>query len=394
MKAFAYVAELALSILLVPAVKLLRLVGWTPRHVTIVGWWGSETVGDVAILGQLLTELREIAPATPVRIISFDASVTRASLKELERSDVSLYALGAGSAWALISSRCVVVGGGPLMESPSMAPWSWRHSVARSAGANVLLYANGIGPVRTPSGERAIANIVRRASHVVVRDQASVAWSAQHAPRTSVTLSFDPAFDFVRAHCAIGALRRNQLALALRTPPATYLDATDTGGATEKFLDTLATSLNALAQTSDIQFAGIVMHEGGADSDDAALYERLRTKLAQPDRLKVAKAQRVSDVIRTLQESRGALTVRFHAMIFALATDTPFIAVDYARPDGKVSAAAEDLGRSAHVVTWDALDSTDLSKRLVALLNTTAASPVDVRAKSDARRAVLRAAIS
>jgi polysaccharide pyruvyl transferase WcaK-like protein len=393
-KAFAYVAELALAALLVPATKLLKLVGWQPRHVTIVGWWGSETVGDVAILGQLLAELRETAPTVPVRVISFDAQITRTSLRELQRSDIPVYALGPSSAWGLVSSRCVVVGGGPLMESPSMRPWAWRHRVARAAGANVLLYANGIGPVRSPAGVDAIASIVRGASHVVLRDVGSVQWCAQHAQRSDVTLSFDPAFDFVHAHRTAGVLRRPQLALALRTPPAAYLGASDTAAATERFLDRLAASLNALVKTHDVQFAGIVMHEGFTDSDDAALYERLRAKLTEPARLHVAPAQKVSDVIRTLQESHGALTVRFHAMIFALATDTPFVAVDSARPDGKVSAAADDIGRAAHVVTWDALNSDDLSKRLGELLSTTAAAPIDVRARSAARRAVLRAALS
>lgn len=394
MKAFAYVAELVLAALLVPATKLLKLVGWQPHHVTIVGWWGSETVGDVAILGQLLAELRETAPDVPVRVISFDAQLTRTSLRELQRSDVPVYALGPSSAWALVSSHCLVVGGGPLMESPSMRPWTWRHRVARAGGANVMLYANGIGPVRSPAGEDAIASIVRKATHVVVRDAGSVQWCAQHAQRSDVTLSFDPAFDFVHARRAAGVLRRPQLALALRTPPSAYLGATNAAAAAERFLDTLAASLNALAKSHDVQFAGIVMHEGFADSDDAALYERLRAKLTEPARLHVAPAQRVTDVIRTLQESRGALTVRFHAMIFALATDTPFVAVDYARPDGKVTAAAEDVGHSASVVTWDALNAEDLTRRLSAALNAAPVPAIDVRAKSDARRAVLRAALS
>jgi polysaccharide pyruvyl transferase WcaK-like protein len=393
-RALAYIAELVVGLLLVPAVKLLRIVGWTPRHVTIVGWWGSETVGDVAILGQLLAEIRETAPEAPVCIISFDTSITRASLNELQRSDVVLHALGAGSAWALVSARCVVVGGGPLMESPSMSPWAWRQGLARLAGANVLLYGNGIGPVRSTNCARAITSIVRSATHVVVRDTSSMQWCAKNAHRTNVTLSFDPAFDFIHAHRTTGVLRRPQLALALRTPPASYLGAHDTAAATATFLTTLATVLNALADQSDVQFAGIVMHEGFSDSDDAALYEQLRAKLSRPSRLHVAKSQRVSDVVRTLQESRGALTVRFHAMIFALATDTPFVAVDYARPEGKVSAAADDIGRLAHVIAWDALNADDLTKRLSAMLTAEAPAGLDVRAKSDARRAVLRSTLS
>jgi hypothetical protein len=80
-------------------------------------------------------------------------------------------------------------------------------------------------------------------------------------------------------------------------------------------------------------------------------------------------------------------------MIFALATDTPFVAVDYARPDGKVSAAATDIGRSDDVILWDALTVEALTAKLLSALDAGEITPPDLRAKTDMRLAVLRAAL-
>lgn len=394
MKAARHAVELLLAALLVPVVRVRRALGWRPTGVTIVGWWGSETVGDVAILGQLLAECHSVAPDLAVTIVSFDPVLTRATLRELGREDVILRHTGLSSAWAIVGCRAQVVGGGPLMESPSMAAWAWRVRLARAAGARVLLYANGIGPVRSPRVERAIVRLLRGATQVVLRDAASARWCQQRAGREDVTPSFDPAFDFVRARRRDAVPRRPQLALALRTAPATYLGAANPAEAMERFIATVADALNAVTRSHDVQFVGIVMHRDFADSDDPSLYARLRARLTEPARLVVPEPQRIADVTRILQESRGALTVRFHAMIFALATDTPFVAIDYARPEGKVSAAAADVGRSGDVVAWDALDGASLANRVRALLDAPALPPPDLADAAARRRAQLGVALS
>lgn len=394
MKGLRHALELLFAVMLLPAALLLRLVGWHPRGITIVGWWGSETVGDVAILGQLLEECREIAPELSVTIVSFDATHTRATLTELGRDDVVLVSTGPASAWAIIGCRTQIVGGGPLMESPSMPLWAWRGRLARAAGARVLLYANGIGPIRTPRAERAIARLLRTATHIVVRDSTSRQWCEERAGRVDVVQSFDPAYDYVRGQRSIGRTRRAQLALALRAAPAAYLGAADSALATANFLDAIAAALNAVTSAHDIQIVGIVMHTGFADSDDAMLYEQLRARLREPARLIVPASQRVQDVIRILEESQAALTVRFHAMIFSLATDTPFVAIDYARPAGKVSAAAADVGREGDVIPWDAVSGDGLAAQLHALLDVSGPRQTNVGDGTSSRREQLRSALS
>src|SRR5690606_10799881 len=192
---------------------------------------------------------------------------------------------------------------------------------------------------------------------------------------------------YVRELAAADGPRRGaQLALALREPPASYLGDLDRETAREHFLDLLAASLNALLARRPLTLVGCVMHTGFDDSDDHVMYARLRTRLRDPERLRVAPGRHsLQDVVRAFRASQGAFAVRFHAMILALATETPFVAVDYARPAGKVSAAAELAGVAAQVMPWDSLESAELLQRLESALDT----PVTVPNLESARRARL-----
>lgn len=395
MKGVAYAVEICVLAVLAPVARTLRLLGWRFSGVAILGWWGSETVGDVAILGQLLDECRQVAPNARLTVISFDTAITRRTLAALEAPDVALAAVGVRSGWAMATSQRVIVGGGPLMESPSMVVWAWSARLARIAGAGILCYANGIGPVRTERTARAIVALTRASTHVVLRDDASRAWLAERDAAVHAIVAFDPAFDFVRGRVgALGPKRRMQLALALRTPPPSYLGDLDAGSATDAFLDLIAESLNALARTHAVPLVGVVMHDGTGHSDDHAMYARLRARLVHPELLTVRPGHHtLDDAIRDIGESRAALTVRFHAMILALASGTPFIAVDYARPEGKVSRAAAMVGHEGDVVTWDALRSAGLTSRLQSLIDGEPAAVPNLEAARQRRVDVLREAL-
>lgn len=395
MKALAYAAELALALLLVPARFALRIAGWRPSGVAIVGWWGSETVGDIAILGQLLTEIDATGSGLRPTVVSFDASLTRRSLSTLGRSGVPVMPLGPASAWTIVGARAVVFGGGPLMESPTLPLWAMRAAVARLAGARVMLYGNGIGPLRSARASRAVARLLQRSTQVTLRDGAAIQWARQHVPGLQAAQTFDPAFDYVRSARDRSVAREPVLAIALRTPPAAYLGIADVTPATERFLTLLARTLDGLLDRHELSLEGIVMHTGHPDSDDHALYERLRAKLRHAHRLHVSPGvHSPAQVIATLQRSSVALTVRFHAMVFALATETPFVAIDYARPEGKVSASAQDVGRGADVIAWDALEEGLLTARLEAALASKPVAPPEVGAARELRRRMLAAALA
>ena len=370
MKLLAHLLELVVAALGVPVARVRRLLGMTPTRITIVGWWGSETVGDEAILGQLLHECSEVRAGAPLALVSFNLRVSRRTLLGLGRADVVLVPVGGASGWLIASSRCVIYGGGPLLESDTMPLWAARSALARAAGARVMLYACGIGPIRTKRTAAAVRSIVRLADTVVVRDEESATWARNARDGRAVDISRDPAFNFVqRAATAPAERSQTRLALLLRTPPRSALGSSNGVMTGEDFLKLLASSLNTLLATDPVELVGCVMYSEPGDASDHDVYRRLAAKLAKPDRLRVAPGYHsIEQVVQTLQCSAGALTVRFHGMVFAIATETPFVAVDYEVPSGKVSATALLERNADAVIKWADLDEADLTARLRALM--------------------------
>lgn len=396
MKRIRHAVEVAVAALFTLPLALLARLGIRSRAVTIIGWWGSETVGDIAILGQLLADCRDLAPTRRLRIVSFDPTVTRASLQELGRPDVRVVPVGPRSAFALLHSHAVVVGGGPLMDSPSVRVWAWRVRLARITGARIVLYAVGIGPVRTAAATAAIRDILAVARHIALRDRASLQWAAQSLRHREAVICVDPAWSYVRTLRDPALARRpDTLALALRLPSPPYLGGAPRDEGPARFLATVAAVLNRLARERGLRFEASVMHEGFAESDDRKLYADLQSRLADPTWLSVAPGRHsVSQVVQSIATAAAALTVRFHGFVIAAATDTPVVAVDYATPHGKVTAAAELLGRADSVLRWDELDEGRLFQALTRALDSPRVPPASLDLGETARRTMLASALA
>ena len=397
MKRVAHLLEIAAALTLLPAARFRRLRRGTPPAALVAGWWGSETIGDVAILGQLLVELRQVAPDATIAISSFRPSRTRETLRDLQMEDVIVLPVGVRSGWATVASRCLVFGGGPLMESPSMPVWALRAWAARLAGASVALYACGVGPIRRWRTRLAISSLLRAATHVVLRDEASRRAFEALAGGRDAAVAFDPAYDYVAALPGRRPSRdARQIALVLRAPTRAYLEGEGEEAAAERLLGVIGEALNRLQrERPDLHLIGLAMDTGHAESDDHQVYARLRAALDRPDRLSVAPGRHsLAHVALGLASSKAALTVRFHGMVFALATGTPFVAIDYSPPAGKVSATAECAGVKPRVVAWADLDGPAIAEALLRALDEPDLAPCrDLDVDGDLRRAALAAAL-
>ena len=379
MRLAAYLAEAAIGVLALPAAWLLRLRpggrGKRRPKVVVQGWYGSETAGDVAILGQVLREWEAALAGARLMVASFEPRITRRTLAELGRQDLPVLETGAASAWHQATAACTVFGGGPLMESRSMPFWALRALLARLAGGKVVVHGCGIGPLRSRRGRAWVGWILRLSNRVLLRDRRSAELYPRLLERRPASVSFDPAYDYVRARrpaAPAAAAAEPVLALFLRLPPPVFLHSHDRARA--GFLPLVAAALDRLAEERGARFVGLVMHGDFPESDDAGVYRALAGLLEQPRRLIVPEGyQSFARILSVLAAASAALTVRFHGMIFSLALDKPFLAIDYTVPRGKTRAAAEVVGAAERVIAWQDLGPQTLAHRLDALLDEAAA---------------------
>src|SRR5688500_901706 len=149
-------------------------------RVLIAGYYGARNLGDEAILGALLQGLAG-APAT-VTVLSHDPAAT-ASTHGVAACGWDTAALVA----AVADAEVVVLGGGGLLQDywgsrtedlfgrrqGGLAAYASVPLLARALGKPAMLYAVGVGPLRTAEGRELARTAAAAVDVATVRDEES-----------------------------------------------------------------------------------------------------------------------------------------------------------------------------------------------------------------------------
>lgn len=357
-----YIIEILCGLLLLPISYMMRKA-YGKKDITIVGWYGSETVGDVAILGEILNELRIIFPEYSINLVSFNSKLTQISLDWLGESEsIKICPLGFLSALSIMRSKYVVIGGGPLMESPSMAFWALRSSLIKISGGKQIVYACGVGPIRSKSCKSKIRTILKNSEIKILRDkQFEHYFKNEDVLSENTLISFDPALNYVvdMSHRAKNDNKTNQsIVLFLQRPPNRYLDGHKID--LDKYYTEMSNFLDKLIENKNARFVGLVMQD-----DDRLVYEEIRKRMKDSSRLSVAsEPHSLEYIIKTLSSAESVVSSRFHGMIFSIGLNKKFIAIDCTVPEGKISASAIAAGYAESVLKWDDLSSVNLMAKI------------------------------
>ena len=142
-------------------------------RVVMSGYYGFGNAGDDAILDSIQQAVRAASDDVSVTVLSNDPELTKKQygLDAIPRFRV----LRVFS--ALREGDVLLSGGGSLLQdTTSTRSLLYYLSVIRCAQwlhKPVMLYANGIGPVRKPANRRRVRHVVERAALVTLRDHAS-----------------------------------------------------------------------------------------------------------------------------------------------------------------------------------------------------------------------------
>ncbi len=173
------------------------------QGILIAGSYGASNLGDEAMLKILLQRLPqgsgrfvlsgrpadtwirhagwdEIGPHLPFGLRSFFSPAWLKSLRLIRQS------------------RLVLLGGGGLFvddySAKAVPLWAWHIFCFRLLGRPVILFANSIGPLRTPMGRFLAARALRRCQKIMVRDADSLRLAQNLAPEIPAFLGADLAF--------------------------------------------------------------------------------------------------------------------------------------------------------------------------------------------------------
>ncbi len=293
------------------------------QPVLLCGYYGEHNLGDDALLESLLSQLPTGVKAC---VTAFDqqsveqrhgvATVPRRSLRAVLK--------------ALASSRALVLGGGSLLQDStsfrSLLYYSALIVSARLQGKPVLLWAQGLGPLRRRRSRSLVRLLLPMTTGVTWRDAASA--QLGRALGLAAPHGSDAVWGLQRQHW-LG--RGGPLLVCWR--PTAHLR----GDAWRPYLE----ALELLAERSNREVIWLPFHR---DQDRDLLTQLTAAGLvgeALHRRSRVIQARTPTEAMALFRTAGLVVAMRLHALILAALSGAPVSALSY---DPKVQACATELG--------------------------------------------------
>jgi polysaccharide pyruvyl transferase WcaK-like protein len=323
--------------------------------VLIMGWYGRETTGDKAILASLLHNIA----GHPIRILksTYDVDYSRQTLNEIEAPTVRCLPNDIASfRKALDDVDVVVIGGGPLKESGEMLEWFMRVAIAKSLGKKIMVYGCGIGPLHSSRSRRHVAQILRLADRITLRDAIAVKNAIELGiPADRITLAADPAMGLLIP--SVGFADRNleplTIGVSLRRLTKHYAPTGRTTEATMQeatFHDAAKCTVRRVLQMHGTQVVLVPMALRRED-DDRVVLRLLHAGLGHDPRISlIADSPSPAALLEHFKGFDFFVAMRFHSAVFAMLSQIPLVAIDYDSQGGKTTGLMQAMGLSEFVL--------------------------------------------
>ncbi|MEO0683509.1 MAG: polysaccharide pyruvyl transferase family protein [Cyanobacteria bacterium J06649_11] len=338
--------------------------------VLIIGWYGTETAGDKAILWSVVNKLRSrTAPPQKIYLSSLHPFVTNWTVKELNLNDVKVVETYTKEFERVSDSVDeVVVGGGPLMDIEPLNHILYAFIKAAKKGRIARIEGCGVGPLTNQLYTTVVSEIFRLSNHITLRDAVSASRGANEFNVSNVRIGSDPAVQYVEYIKATDITfdksnrleKRGNVSCFLREWTTEYrgdLSADEFIYLKQKFETQLVEMILALSSKAN-NINLLPMHTFSVGGDDRYFNRKLAKRLLSTAREKNL-TQPVSfvrgpasplEILKSMSSSRLNICMRFHSVLFAETLGVPYIAIDYTN-GGKIKAFLESKAKTHKLIT-------------------------------------------
>lgn len=327
--------------------------------VTIIGWYGTETIGDRGILAGLISacaaaggetleiNLGSLFPIYSERVLEEDIAF-HCECAGPRKLDVRVFDVL--DCFALREkirrSDLLMMGGGPLMDLRELYVMQFAFMFAKTHHVKSVLGGCGWGPLSAEQYKKAAARLVELADHVIFRDGISKAQAIEYmgeAKTRKIVCGCDPAVlacRIFRQTRPVGERRGGYIAVNMRDLRITGKDPDDV--LPRRILE------NASRYPAEIRL--VPMHSFYVGGDDRYYFHHLKHNVFR-DELPL----NIYDDPPSLPEVMGiyraadfCIGMRFHSILFQLVLNGAVWAFDYTDPQtGKIIGLLKWCGFSA-----------------------------------------------
>lgn len=308
---------------------------FSAKTILITGWYGTETVGDKAILAGIMDFYEKQFDKVDFIISSIYPFHTERTLVELDKKARVVSTRHPAFIEAAKSADITVMGGGPLMELEALAIPKTAFQTAKSAGKKTVVFGCGIGPLYKAKYTNAVKDILRLSDEIKLRDTASIALGKTMVKGKEFEFFGDPAYHYVKkiAENYRQKEKKNVLACFLREWPKGYrgeLSEAEFADKAKIFENNLARSIKEFCKEFNLIPHFYCMHTFVVGGDDRKFYRRfIKEHFSDIEHYMEKRPSSVDQIVRAMSESSYNLCMRFHSVLFAHTLETNFLAIDY-----------------------------------------------------------------
>ena len=329
------------------------------NHAFIIGWYGTETAGDKAILGEIIYQLK-LQGVECITLASFTPFLSEWTLKELNYSNVKIIPTYSNKFLQTAATADVtIMGGGPLMDLRALAAMLSAFAQAKKHKKKTRIAGCGIGPLQDIRYVEIVKRMLRLADIIELRDAPSVKWGEEQTGRTDIKHTGDFAVGFVRRwqqEQSQQPTKTPYLNCYLREWTPEYkgeLTLSEFLELKDNFEEQLAAWIVSLCHDLSLQPRFLAMHHFVGGNDDRVFNRRFAQQyLTQLEPRLESRPYSAQGILQSMEEASFCLTMRFHSTLFAHTLGVPFYAIDYTR-GGKIHGFLSDNNGLDKLISLD-----------------------------------------
>lgn len=312
----------------------------------IIGWYGTETLGDRAILGGILRIFSSINANTTFSIGSLYPFFTHRTLFEENEyfeklsggSDIYCFDVKNKEQFRLEIQKCdmLIMGGGPLMDLYEMEMIYAGFRYAKKKGKRTALFGCGVGPLYNNTYKKILAKISNNSDLIILRDNYSKELLAKILKQYShqdnkIFVLGDPAF------LAVDISKRSSSKddfSVVNLRDYTYAFSTEKN---QMIGDKIKNKLVELAEISNKVFL-IPNHTFTLGGDDREFFARITNNMQNEKISIINKPLNLQETFDYVSKAKICMGMRYHAVLFQTILNGNNYILDYTdKGVGKIS---------------------------------------------------------
>ncbi|MFZ5968928.1 MAG: polysaccharide pyruvyl transferase family protein [Bacillota bacterium] len=319
--------------------------------IVVLGWYGTETLGDRAILYGLMEIFEKTFGQVGISIGSIYPFFTERSLYE-DEAFLSLCAPMAQVSYfdvknkeilnsEILGSDLVIMGGGPIMDLNDLGIIEYGFGIAKKNKIKTALLGCGIGPLFKKKFQKTSLKLLKQADLVILRDEVAKRNILELEKINNfkidkdVYVTFDPAILPVRKFIENYGERKidNNIAINFREFPKGNFQNVDTNQIDKLLINTL--------EDISKHYEKIIlfpMHTFSVGGDDRYYLSKLIFRASSGNIKVLDKPMCLWELFELVYNSNACIGMRYHSVVFQSLLNGNNLIFDYTEASkGKIS---------------------------------------------------------